>query len=40
MASVERGEEPIPGPKRPIRREGWARPEKGKKFSGKKVKVA
>lgn len=40
MASIEKGEEPIPRPKRPVRKEGWAKPEKSKKFSGKKVKVA
>lgn len=39
MASVERGEESIPKPKRPIRKEGWAKPERGKKLSGKKVKA-
>lgn len=39
-ASVERGEEPVPRPKRPVRGKGWARPERSKKFSGKKVKVA
>jgi 23S rRNA pseudouridine2605 synthase len=32
VAAIERGEEPATKPKRPIRREGWARP--------KKVKVA
>ena len=40
MASVERGEEPTPRPKRLVREEGWAQPEKRKKFSRKKVKVA
>jgi 23S rRNA pseudouridine2605 synthase len=40
MASVEQGGESIPRPKRPVRREGWAKPERRKKFSGKKVKVA
>ncbi|CUS32938.1 pseudouridine synthase [Candidatus Nitrospira nitrificans] len=38
-ASVERGEEPGPRPKRPIRKEGWAKPERSKKMSGKKAKV-
>ncbi|HEU5407309.1 MAG TPA: pseudouridine synthase [Nitrospira sp.] len=40
MASVERGEEPAPRPKRPVKEEGWAKPERRKKFSRKKVKVA
>ncbi|MBX3331543.1 MAG: rRNA pseudouridine synthase [Nitrospira sp.] len=40
MASEERGEEPVPGPKRPVRGEGWAKPERSKKVSRKKVKVA
>jgi 23S rRNA pseudouridine2605 synthase len=40
MASAEQGRESIPRPKRPVRREGWAKPERRKKFSGKKVKVA
>jgi len=40
MASVEQGGESIPRPKRSVRREGWAKPERSKKFSGKKVKVA
>lgn len=39
-ASIERGEEPESKPKRPVRRKGWAKPERRKKFSGKKVKVA
>ena len=39
MASVERGEEPGPRSKRPIRREGWAKPERNKNISRKKVKV-
>jgi len=30
VAAVERGDEPVPKPKRPIRREGWARPKKTK----------
>lgn len=30
VAAIERGEEPVPKPKRPIRREGWARPKKTK----------
>jgi 23S rRNA pseudouridine2605 synthase len=40
MAAVEGGEESAPRPKRPVRREGWAKPERRKKFSGKKVKVS
>jgi 23S rRNA pseudouridine2605 synthase len=32
VAAIERGEEPVSRPKRPVRREGWAKP--------KKVKVA
>ncbi len=40
MASVERGEKPATRPKRPVRGEGWAKPERGKKFSRKKAKVA
>lgn len=32
VAAIERGDEPVSRPKRPVRREGWARP--------KKVKVA
>jgi len=38
-ASVERGEEPGPRSKRPMRREGWAKPERNKNISRKKVKV-
>lgn len=37
--AVERGEEPGLRPKRPIRKEGWAKPEKRTKMSGKKAKV-
>lgn len=40
MAAVEGGEESVPRPKRPVRREGWAKPERRKKFSVKKVKVS
>lgn len=40
VASVERGEEPSARPKRPLRQKGWARPEKTKKFSPKKARVA
>ncbi len=40
VASVEKGEEPMAGPKRPRRREGWARPLKAKKYVGKKVRRA
>jgi 23S rRNA pseudouridine2605 synthase len=39
-ASAERGEEPVPRPKRPVRGEGWAKPERSKKFSRKKAKVS
>jgi 23S rRNA pseudouridine2605 synthase len=39
MASVERGEEPAPRPTRPGRGDGWAKPERRKKLSGKKVKA-
>ncbi|MGE3976771.1 MAG: pseudouridine synthase [Nitrospira sp.] len=40
MASVERGEGSAPKSKRLVREEGWAKPERRKKLSGKKVKVA
>lgn len=40
VASVGRGEEPDVRPKRPIRQAGWAKPERTKKFSGKKARVA
>lgn len=40
VASVEQGEEPVVRPKRPVRREGWAKPEKTKRHSGKKARVA
>jgi 23S rRNA pseudouridine2605 synthase len=40
VAAIERGEEPVLRPKRPVRREGWAKPEKPKKFSSKKAQVA
>jgi 23S rRNA pseudouridine2605 synthase len=40
VAAIERGEEPVSRPKRPVRREGWAKPEKPKKFSSKKAQVA
>ncbi|WP_455378684.1 pseudouridine synthase [Petrachloros mirabilis] len=40
VASIERGEAPELRPKRPVRRAGWAKPERAKKCSGKKVKVA
>jgi 23S rRNA pseudouridine2605 synthase len=39
VASVERGEEPNLRPKRPVRREGWAKPGRTKRFSGKKARV-
>jgi 23S rRNA pseudouridine2605 synthase len=38
VASVERGEEAMPGPKRLVRRAGWARPVKAKKYVGKKAR--
>jgi 23S rRNA pseudouridine2605 synthase len=40
VASVQRGEEPELRPKRPVRQAGWAKPERAKKFSGKKARVA
>jgi len=40
VAAVERGEEPTFRPKRPARREGWAKPQRPKKPAGKKAKVA
>ncbi len=36
MASVERGEEPTPRPKRLVREEGWANPREEKSFQGRK----
>ena len=39
VAAVERGEEPASRPKRPLRRAGWARPDKAKQFSSKKVRA-
>jgi 23S rRNA pseudouridine2605 synthase len=39
-ASVERGAEPVARPKRPVRRKGWARPDRAKKYSGKKARTA
>jgi 23S rRNA pseudouridine2605 synthase len=38
VASVAKGEEPMTRPKRPVRREGWARPVKTKKHVGKKAR--
>lgn len=38
--AVERGDEQVFHPKRPVRQAGWAKPEKSKKLSPKKVKVA
>lgn len=38
--AVERGDEQVFRSKRPARRAGWAKPEKTKKLSAKKVKVA
>ncbi len=40
VASVEQGEHPIARPKRPVRREGWAKPVRTKKYVGKKARVA
>ncbi len=40
VASVERGEELMARPKRPVRREGWAKPVRTKKYSPKKARVA
>ena len=40
VASVERGEPPAGRSTRPVRREGWAKPAKTKKFLGKKARVA
>jgi 23S rRNA pseudouridine2605 synthase len=37
--AVERGDEQVVRPKRPVRQAGWAKPEKSKKFSSKKVRV-
>ncbi|TKB62683.1 MAG: rRNA pseudouridine synthase [Nitrospira sp.] len=39
VTSVENGEEPKVGPKRLVRREGWARPLKTKKYVGKKART-
>jgi 23S rRNA pseudouridine2605 synthase len=40
VQAVERGEQPMPRPKRRVRQTGWAKPERTKKFSAKKVKMA
>ncbi len=40
VAAIQRGEEPAARPKRPVRQTGWARPERTKKFSPKKARVA
>ena len=40
VTSVEKGEEAMPGPKRLVRREGWARPVKAKKYIRKKARTA
>lgn len=40
VASLERGEEPMARPKRPLRREGWAKPIRTKKYQPKKARVA
>ena len=37
--AVERGADLVARPKRPVRQAGWAKPEKAKKFSSKKVRV-
>ncbi|MGZ8422158.1 MAG: pseudouridine synthase, partial [Nitrospira sp.] len=39
VTSVEKGQEPMAGPKRLVRREGWARPLKTKKYVGKKART-
>jgi len=38
VASVEKGEEPMARPNRQVRREGWARPVKTKRYIGKKAR--
>jgi len=40
VAAIEQGDDPMACRKRPVRREGWARPGKAKKYSAKKVQVA
>ncbi|MEX5215666.1 MAG: rRNA pseudouridine synthase [Nitrospiraceae bacterium] len=40
VAAVERGESPAQRAKRPVRRAGWARPAKTKKYQPKKASVA
>jgi hypothetical protein len=40
VTAVEQGEEPMAGPKRLVRREGWARPLRAKKNVGKKARTA
>jgi len=40
VAAIEQGDDPMIRQKRPVKREGWARPGKAKKYSAKKVKVA
>jgi 23S rRNA pseudouridine2605 synthase len=40
VAALERGEEPMARPKRPVRREGWAKSVRAKKYSSKKARVA
>jgi 23S rRNA pseudouridine2605 synthase len=39
VASVERRDAPMAPPKRPVRREGWARPVRAKKYQPKKARV-
>jgi len=39
VATVERGEEPVGRSRGPARREGWARPQRARKFTGKKARV-
>jgi len=39
VATVERGEEPVGHSRRPVRREGWAKPQRARKFTGKKARV-
>lgn len=39
VATVERGEEPPVHSRRPVRRQGWAKPGRARKYSGKKARV-
>lgn len=40
VASIEQGEAPMTRSKRPVRREGWAKPDRPRKQSSKKARVA